>query len=65
MNFKELEKIIKADGWRLKNVRGSHHHYVHPLKPGKVSIPCHKGDLEIKTVNSVLRKTGLDDRSRR
>jgi len=65
MNFKELEKMIKADGWRLKNVRGSHHHYVHPLKPGKVSIPCHKGDIEIKTVNSVLRKSGLNVRSRR
>jgi len=57
--------MIKADGWRLKNVRGSHHHYVHPLKPGKVSIPCHKGDIEIKTVNSVLRKSGLNVRSRR
>jgi predicted RNA binding protein YcfA (HicA-like mRNA interferase family) len=45
MNFRELEKIVKADGWRLKNVKGSHHHYVHPLKPGKVSIPCHKGDM--------------------
>jgi len=51
MNFKELERIIKADGWELKNVTGSHHHYKHALKSG--------GNLDIKTVNSVLRQASL------
>jgi len=39
MKFQEIERIIKADGWVLYNVRGSHHHYKHPEKPGKTTIP--------------------------
>lgn len=41
MNFKQMEKIIKADGWILKSIQGSHNQYVHPSKPGKVTIPNH------------------------
>ena len=46
MRFKEIEKILLADGWRFKNARGSHNHYIHPTKPGKVTIPNHPGDLD-------------------
>lgn len=59
MRFREIEKIILADGWVLKNVRGSHNHYVHPTKSGKVTIPNHRGDLDIKTVKSILKQAGL------
>ncbi|MCL1893004.1 MAG: type II toxin-antitoxin system HicA family toxin [Holophagaceae bacterium] len=60
MNFKELEKIIKADGWTLKEVDGSHYHYKHPSKKGKVTIPNHGSrDLNIKTIRSVLRQAGM------
>ncbi|WP_443652327.1 type II toxin-antitoxin system HicA family toxin [Dialister invisus] len=59
MTFRELEKLLKKDGWRLKSVRGSHHHYTHPTKPGKITIPNHKGDLKIKTVDNILKQAGL------
>jgi predicted RNA binding protein YcfA (HicA-like mRNA interferase family) len=59
MNFKEPEKIIKADGWSLARTKGSHHIYIHPAKPGIVSMPFHKGDINIKTVNSVFRQAGI------
>ena len=59
MNFRELEKMIKADGWRLKEIDGSHHHYVHPSKKGKVTIPRHGGDVKPRIVKSVLRQAGL------
>lgn len=59
MKFKELEKMLLADGWRLKNSRGSHFNYVHPARPGKVTIPNHPGDLDIKTARSVLKQAGL------
>lgn len=39
---RELEKIILADGWMLKNQQGSHRHYIHPSKPGKVTIPLQR-----------------------
>lgn len=46
MRFREIEKIILADGWQLKKVTGSHYSYVHPSKAGKVTIPNHPGDLD-------------------
>lgn len=59
MKVKELLKIVKEDGWFEKNQKGSHLHLVHPTKKGKVTIPVHKGDLAIGTVNSILKQAGL------
>ncbi len=35
----EMERIIFSDGWVFKSQTGSHRHYIHPTKPGKVTIP--------------------------
>lgn len=59
MTFKEMEKILKKDGWKLKSVEGSHHQYVHNTKPGKVTVPRHKGDFSPKMVSSILKQAGL------
>ena len=43
MRFREIDKMLKADGWyEIKKV-GSHHQYKHPWKPGKVTVPQHGG----------------------
>ncbi len=61
MTPKEMENIITADGWKLVKIDGSHHHYKHPQKSGKVTIPFHTKpkDLDKKTVNSILKQAGL------
>lgn len=59
MTFNELDRLLKADGWELKNVRGSHFHYTHSTKPGKVTVPSHKGDIPKGTANSILKQAGL------
>lgn len=59
MTFKDLENLLKADGWQLKEVRGSHFQYTHSAKPGKVTIPNHKGDIPKGTVNAILKQAGL------
>lgn len=59
MKFKEVEKIIKDDGWYQIKQKGSHHQYKHPTKPGKVTIPEHKGDIHLDTVKSILKQAGL------
>lgn len=57
---REMERIILADGWILKNQEGSHRNYVHPIKPGKVTIPFHIGkELNKKVENSIKRQAGL------
>lgn len=62
MKFREVEKIILDDGWKFKTAKGSHNHYVHPNKPGKVTIPKHAGDLDIKTVKTIMLQAGLTNR---
>lgn len=53
MKPREMEKLILADGWIFKSQEGSHRNYIHPTKPGKVTIPFHKGKvLSRKTENS-------------
>lgn len=55
----ELESIILDDGWILKNQTGSHRHYIHPVKSGKVTIPFHCKDIPKGTENSNLKQAGL------
>lgn len=59
MKFREIEKIILDDGWYFKTARGSHNHYKHPTKSGKVTIPKHSGDLDPRTIKSILEQAGL------
>jgi predicted RNA binding protein YcfA (HicA-like mRNA interferase family) len=56
----ELEKILLKDGWYIVTQKGSHRQYKHPEKPGKVTIPIHRGDLNKETVKSTLRQAGLN-----
>ena len=60
MKPREMEKLILTDGWIFKSQEGSHKHYVHPTKPGKVTIPFHQGkDLTKKTESSIKKQAGL------
>ena len=59
MTAKEAEKKLLADGWFHVKTTGSHKQFKHPNKPGKITIPQHKGDLDIKTVNTILKQAGL------
>jgi len=59
MKFQEIERIVLNDGWALKAVKGSHHQYIHPSKPGKVTIPYHTGEIAPVIIKSILKQTGL------
>ena len=59
MKFREIEKIILADGWIFKSAKGSHYQYIHPSKPGKLTIPCHTGDIAPIIIKSILKQAGL------
>lgn len=56
---REMENEILADGWVYKNQEGSHRHYTHPTKPGKVTIPFHSKHLSKKTESDIRRQAGL------
>ena len=61
MRFREVEKILKKDGWYFKNARGSHNYYIHPTKKGKITIPNHIGDLDAQTVKSIFRQADISE----
>ncbi len=41
-------------------MEGSHYHYVHPIKKGKVTVPRHNGDIDKLTLKSILKQAKLD-----
>ena len=55
---KKLERIILADGWvPVKGGRSGHKNYVHPIKPGRVTIPLR--NIKRNIILSVLRQAGI------
>lgn len=60
MTFKEIEKILKKDGWYLYKTIGSHHQYKHNTKPGKVTIPRHNKELKKGTLESIYRQAQIN-----
>lgn len=59
MKPKDMERIILADGWKYKSQEGSHRHYIHPVKSGKVTIPFHGKTLPKGTEYAILKQAGL------
>lgn len=58
MNSRDIIRQLKDDGWVLKRITGSHHHFMHPMKPGIVTLPHPKRDLPRGTLRSIERQTG-------
>jgi len=58
---REIIEIIEADGWYLIAQKGSHKHFKHPIKKGKVTVPDHGNahELEHFIVSSILKQAGL------
>lgn len=56
---REMEREILDDGWVFKSQEGSHRHYVHPTKPGKVTIPFHSKELSKIVEKSIRKQAGL------
>jgi predicted RNA binding protein YcfA (HicA-like mRNA interferase family) len=61
IHSRDLIRELEADGWRFIGATGSHHHFKHPSKPGKVTVPHPKRDLHPKTVRSVYRQAALKE----
>jgi predicted RNA binding protein YcfA (HicA-like mRNA interferase family) len=62
MKSKELISRLIRDGWILRGVRGSHHVYVHPNRPGHISIPLSHKDLGTGLLEKLLKQAGLKGR---
>jgi len=56
---KQLVSLIQKDGWIAVGQEGSHLHFLHPVKTGKVTIPAHNKDIRKGTANNILKQAGL------
>jgi predicted RNA binding protein YcfA (HicA-like mRNA interferase family) len=44
MKYREFTRDLLDEGWCLKSQEGSHQQWVHPTKPGKVTVAGHPND---------------------
>ncbi|RWO47322.1 type II toxin-antitoxin system HicA family toxin [Mesorhizobium sp.] len=61
---RKLIKLLEEDGWFEIGITGSHHHFKHPTKPGKVTIPHPRKDIPIGTVQALMKHAGLLNKAR-
>ena len=50
MESREIIKKLKEDGWYQVGVTGSHYHFKHSVKQGKMTVPHPKKDIPLKTL---------------
>jgi predicted RNA binding protein YcfA (HicA-like mRNA interferase family) len=58
MDSRTMIRRLEAEGWVKVGTTGSHHHFKHPDRPGKVTVPHPKKDLAIGLVRSIERQAG-------
>ncbi|MCI5596250.1 MAG: type II toxin-antitoxin system HicA family toxin [Lachnospiraceae bacterium] len=57
MNYRQIEKLLRKNGWKEVRTRGDHHQFKHP--DGRfVTVPDRK-DYCIGTLKSIEKSTGL------
>lgn len=60
MKYREILKLIEADGWCFVRQKGSHKHYRHPVKKGIVTISGKPNDdIPKQTEKSILKQSGI------
>jgi len=58
-NSRKLIRRLEQDGWYEVGVEGSHHHFKHPHKAGKIQVPHPRKDLPLGTARAIMRDAGL------
>ena len=59
MSSKDLIAQLLKAGWVLRGSKGSHNIFVHPHKPGHLSVPHPKKDLGLGLVKKLLKQAEL------
>lgn len=59
MKSRDVIKMLEADGWVLVRVKGSHHQFKHPTKPGVVTVPHPKKEIQTGTLKNIFKVAGL------
>ena len=58
MNSKQVIKRLESEGWRLARVKGSHHQFKHPDRPGLVTVKHPDSDIPAGTLRNIGKQAG-------
>jgi predicted RNA binding protein YcfA (HicA-like mRNA interferase family) len=59
-------RLVEAHGWRQVRMKGSHRHFIHPDRPGLVTVAGRSSqDLAIGTWRAILSQAGIDPKDAR
>jgi len=59
MNSKDIIRALMADGWEKARQKGSHVHFKHDIRLGRVTVPHPKRDLPVGTLRSIEKPSGI------
>jgi predicted RNA binding protein YcfA (HicA-like mRNA interferase family) len=59
--YRDVVKMLEADGWFLVRTKGSHRVYPHPVKTGNVIVSMHNlgKDIATGTCKAILKQAGI------
>jgi predicted RNA binding protein YcfA (HicA-like mRNA interferase family) len=53
---KDIIRRLKGEGYVLKATEGSHKHFVHPDRPGKITVVVSKTEQSIGVLREIYRQ---------
>ena len=56
---REIIRVLEKDGWVQVGQTGSHVHFKHDRKPGKITVPHPVKNLPIGTFRSIEKHSGV------
>ncbi len=65
MNSRDVTSLLKKEGWILKRITGSHHHFIHPQRSGLVTVPHTKRGLPQVTLASIEKQARIKIREKK
>jgi predicted RNA binding protein YcfA (HicA-like mRNA interferase family) len=61
MKPREIERLLRADGWSVKRKGpGDHVQFAHPTKPGKVTLDTGAREIPTGTLRSIFQQAGWE-----
>ncbi|UQA56323.1 type II toxin-antitoxin system HicA family toxin [Polyangium aurulentum] len=59
MTSTEVIRRLTRAGWVEVHTKGSHVHFKHATRPGRVTVPHPKKDLPLGTLKSIEKQAGI------
>lgn len=59
LSSKQIIRAIEADGWYWVGQTGSHIHFKHERRTGKITVPHPVKDLPLGTLKSIEKASGV------